>query len=78
MIMYSIIPNEIIFNNSKSNDDFNFIEIDYLGEKVQVSALTNNRYVISRVISTSPRSFLNPKLQPGCIIEGIGPNTNST
>lgn len=75
MIIYSIIPNEIIFNNSNINTDFNFIEMDYLGEKVQVSALSNNRYVINRVIATNPKSFLNPKLQPGSIIESEAKNT---
>lgn len=70
MIMYSIIPNEIIFKDIKENEESGYIEIDYLGEKVQVIESTNNKYVINRIISTSLKAFINPNLQPGTIIEG--------
>ena len=70
MILYSIIPAEVVF--SRQGDDISDAgqrEIQYMGERVQVSALTNNRYVIQRLLSTNPVSYLNPKLQPGTIIE---------
>ncbi|HPD01657.1 MAG TPA: YlzJ-like family protein, partial [Acetivibrio sp.] len=50
--------------------DQNNLELNYLGEKVVVVPLSNNRYRIERVISTSPKAYLNPKLMPGSIILG--------
>jgi len=68
VILYSIIPYEIVFGNQCSENTNSFLEIDYLGEKVQVSPLENNRYIIQRLISTSVKAFLDPRLQPGTII----------
>lgn len=71
MIMHSIIPNEIIFQQPDGASGYDYREIEYMGEKVQVTPLSNNRYVIQRIISTSPKAFLNPALQPGTVIEGM-------
>jgi hypothetical protein len=70
MIMYSIIPNEIIFAENEYMKEIKYFEGSFDGEKVQVMALSNNRYVVNRILSTSPKAYLNPKLQPGSIIEG--------
>jgi hypothetical protein len=70
VIYYSIIPLEVVFGPTLENQQKKFIEIDYLGEKVEVMPTENNKYVINRLISTSPKAYLNPKLQPGSIIEG--------
>lgn len=70
MILYSIIPAEIVFGNTENASKYNFFEIDYMGEKVQVSPVTGNQLVINRIISTSPKAYLDPKLQPGTIISG--------
>jgi hypothetical protein len=68
MILYSVIPSEIVFGNF--DEAFReYREMDYLGQKVLVSALSNNSFEIVRVLSTSPKVFLNPKLQPGQLIE---------
>lgn len=70
MIIYSIIPAEVVFSRQDSGAiEEEIKEIEYLGEKVQVSPLTNNRSVIRRIISTNPGVYLNPLLQPGTIIE---------
>lgn len=69
MILYSIVPAEIVFSTLDSDNSI-LKEIDYLGEKVIVMPMENNQYKINRIISTSPQAFLNPKLQPGSIIEG--------
>ncbi|MFZ5987299.1 MAG: YlzJ-like family protein [Bacillota bacterium] len=70
MILYSIVPPEVVFDNYDKGGGQGYIEIEYLGEKVVVMPLTNNRYMIDRVISTSPKAFLNPKLMPGEVITG--------
>jgi len=72
MILYTIVPDESIFNydNSINNSNealsnFTTMEIKYMGEKVEVYKSNNNKYVIGRVLSTSLSAYLNPKLQPG-------------
>ena len=70
MILYSIIPSEIVFGNVEE-DYKDLKEIDYMGSRVMVSPLSGSRYEIVRIISTSPAVFLNPKLQPGQIIEKV-------
>jgi hypothetical protein len=70
MILYSIVPVEIVFQNMNTNEGFEK-EISYRGEKVMVTSTENNHYKITRVISTSPQAFLDPKLQPGVILENI-------
>ncbi|AUS96298.1 hypothetical protein CDQ84_05055 [Clostridium thermosuccinogenes] len=68
MILYSIVPWEIVFKNDDSSGS-TFLEMEYIGEKVIVSPTQDNRYVINRIISTSPKAYLNPKLQPGVVID---------
>lgn len=67
MIIYSIVPTEIIFNNNAEKIPAS-MEVMYKGEKVQVTKTPNNEYAITRILSTSPKSYLNPELQPGTII----------
>ena len=70
MILYSIVPFEVVFKDYYERDNQSKIKMDYLGEKVVVVPLSNNRYRIERLISTSPKAYLNPKLMPGSIIQG--------
>jgi len=76
VILYSIIPPEIIFNNNSNEMITDVKEIDYMGIKVQVRANSENEYVITRLLSTSPRDYLNPKLQPGTIIKTVSQDNN--
>lgn len=70
MILYTVMPDELIFGNRpEDNKNGNLKEVDYMGEKVQVMQTGGNRYVINRLISTSPKAYLNPKLQPGAVVE---------
>jgi hypothetical protein len=64
------MPPEVIFRNNDETIGEESIEIEYLGEKVVVMPLSNNRYRVDRVISTSPKAYLNPALMPGEIIKG--------
>lgn len=71
MILYSIIPVDIVFGGDYDNKEISSIEIEYEGEKVEVTPLANNTYKINRVISTAPKAYLNPKLMPGTLIESL-------
>lgn len=68
MILYSIVPSEVVFGDYSANPVSASMEMDYMGYRVQVSALPNNQYVINRLISTSPKAYLDPRLQPGTVI----------
>lgn len=68
MILYTVVPYEIIFNNNDNNDMKASMEIEYLNEKVVVTPVSNNCYRIERLISTSPKAYLNPGLMPGELI----------
>ena len=71
MILYSIVPVDIVFRNFGYSDEVKYFEAEYMGERVQVAEEGINQYRITKVISTSPQAFLNPGLQPGCIISNI-------
>ena len=71
MILHSVIPSDIVFKDYDISQDYEFIEIEYLGEKVVVYNVSNNQFAINRVISTSPKAYLNPRLMPGQIVSGI-------
>ncbi len=73
MILYSIVPPEVVFANAQDESPARRVEIEWKGEKVEARELGNNRYVIERLISTSPKAFLNPDLQPGTVIENFMP-----
>lgn len=70
MILYSIVPMEFVFGNfNNETENSNYVELEYLGEKIVAIPLSNNRYKIDRIISTSPKAYLNPNLIPGTIIK---------
>lgn len=71
MILYSIIPVDIVFGNNNPQDEARFFETRYMGEMVQVQQMEDNSYKIMKLISTCPKSYLNPDLQPGRIISNI-------
>ncbi|HHV98562.1 MAG TPA: hypothetical protein GXX36_03155 [Clostridiaceae bacterium] len=71
MILYSIIPADIVFDGFDSNkkNDMRLIELEYMGEKIQAIPASNGEYIIARLLSTSPKAYLNPALQPGNVIK---------
>lgn len=69
MILYSIIPAEVVFSYSDDKDNKK-VEFLWRGEKIEAISLENNRYMINRLLSTSPKAYLDPEFQPGTIIEG--------
>ncbi|NMB34231.1 MAG: hypothetical protein GX992_08420 [Clostridium sp.] len=68
MILYSVIPAEVVFKDFNWEERKDSIEIDYLGEKVTAFPLGSNSFKIDRLISTSPKSYLDSRLAPGNII----------
>lgn len=71
MILYSIVPAEIVFGGGTEEQNRRLYEAEYLGQQVQVEMAADNEYRLIRVFSTQPEVYLNPKLQPGTIVSGI-------
>ena len=76
MLLYTIVPPEIIFNNNSYEDNeaykdktFKSVEIEYCGEKVQASLFSDNSMIVDRIISSDFKSYLNPALQPGMSVD---------
>lgn len=72
MILYTIYDPDIIFNyeslyNNEANTKYSEIYVD--GIMVQAVQLNNSDYCVNRIISTNPMDYLNPKLQPGSIVQ---------
>ena len=71
MILYTIIDPNVIFKNEafgEQQSSYNYCEMNVDGTMVQISQTSNANIRVERIISTNPSDFLNPKLQPGCII----------
>ena len=68
MILYSIIPAEVVFQGYSYMEELKYLEADYRGEKILVSQLPDNSYSIAKILSTCPGVFLDPALQPGNVV----------
>jgi len=44
-------------------------EINYQGKRLQVEMLESGQCRIVRILSSSPQDYLDPKLQPGLILQ---------
>lgn len=72
MILYTIYDSNVIFKNGylgeqEANAGYSEMNVD--GVMVQVSQSNNADICVERILSTNPADYLNPKLQPGCIIQ---------
>ncbi|MBP5427254.1 MAG: YlzJ-like family protein [Clostridiales bacterium] len=67
MILHTIMPMGLILNNNIL-DDVKYKEVDYKGEKVEVTQY-NNKVVISRLYSTDPKKYLDPEFELGKVIK---------
>lgn len=68
-MLYSIIPNEMVFQDSAYWKDIKLFEADYMGERIQIAQKLDKSYAITRLLSTNLNSYLNPALQPGNIVD---------
>ena len=67
-MIYSIIPNEVIFRDFQDDHEFEYEEMEYKGYLLQVRLEQNNGYKIQRIISTDPYAYLNTEIEPGNVI----------
>jgi hypothetical protein len=77
MVLYTIVPPEIIFNENKTDEGVEMsnnktprsMEINYFGEKVQVLLFSDDSMIVDRIITSNFKSHLNPALQPGMTVD---------
>ncbi|MBC7766106.1 MAG: YlzJ-like family protein [Hyphomonadaceae bacterium] len=65
-MIHSIIPMDVIFGDSNATLAPRQM-MQYKGQSVEVSQ-TENGYKIERLMSTDPKSYLDPALQVGCFV----------
>ncbi|NLI61714.1 MAG: ribonuclease [Clostridiales bacterium] len=65
MIIYSIVPREMIFpqDESESRGQAKIIELNNI--KVEAKLIEGEVYEIQRIYSANIRDYLKPELQPG-------------
>lgn len=68
MILYSIVPPEVVFKGFSEQPEQGYFEAGYRGEKVVVSQMRGGNYQIARLLSTRPGAFLDPAFQPGMAV----------
>ena len=72
MILYTIYDPNVIFKDEGFGDRqvAAYSEMSVNGTRVQVSQTNLNEDIrVERIICTNPADYLNPKIQPGCIIK---------
>lgn len=65
MILYSIVPLEVVFQGFDSAEGVTYFEARYKGERVIIAQLPDRHYEISRLLSTRPATYLNADFKPG-------------
>jgi hypothetical protein len=63
MILYTVLPIEIVLEGLDQERDF--IDIQLQGLTITVEPVSLEEAVIVRIISTDPSHYLNPQLSPG-------------
>lgn len=65
MIFHSIIPYDVVFQEDEGTLGYTVSSMMYNGCMVEVLSHKNGPSHIRRIYSTSPKDYLDPKLQPG-------------
>jgi len=64
--LYTTLPEEVVLEGM--DQQRNWIETEFEGIKMQVEPLSFGEARVVRIYSTDPRDFLNPRIQPGAVI----------
>ena len=69
MLFYSIYPLEVILGSEDEEEKpEQWRELEVEGKRVLVTVNHRGEQVITRLLSTDPEDFLNPRLMPGNVI----------
>ncbi|MFS0823553.1 YlzJ-like family protein [Bacillus sp. 1P02SD] len=64
MILYTMMPQELIYPNTEMEDN-QLKYVDLNGVPLAVSQSQNGEYTIERVMSTNPQHYLDGRYSPG-------------
>jgi len=67
MILWSILPADIVLDNIDSLPPYE--EISYSGMKCLVEKTGSTQYRVIRLLTTNPKDYLRPELQPGTMLK---------
>ena len=65
MILWSIVPTEIVFEDLSTKPAYE--EVEYIGMKCVVEKIGSPQYRIVKLLTTNPSDYLRGELQPGTI-----------
>ncbi|HZK34526.1 MAG TPA: YlzJ-like family protein [Bacillota bacterium] len=76
MSLYTIMDIDYIMDGcslvkEEQREGPTYQELDYKGIKLEALCVSNNKYIVNRIISTDPRHYLIEEIQPGAEIELI-------
>lgn len=66
MILWSIIPPELILQDIDSPPNFEEIQCNNI--KMLVEKISPTQCKVSRLLTTDPQDYLDPQIQPGSIL----------
>ncbi|MHB1125532.1 MAG: YlzJ-like family protein [Bacillota bacterium] len=66
MVLYTVMPMEMVLEGMDQQRDW--VETEYEGIIMQVEPLKLGEARVVRIFSTDPQDFLNPRYQPGAVI----------
>ena len=68
MIIHSVVPQDVIFSQQRQ-DNWEVQYIPFEGGILEVTKTANNQYSINRIHSTCLDTYLDPRFQPGMIVD---------
>jgi precorrin-4 methylase len=69
MIIYSVMPMELVLEGMDQKEEIRYMDIMLNGIQMQVQPLNERQASIVRIISGDPQVYLNPDYYPGKLIE---------
>lgn len=64
-MIYSIIPNDVIYSNTNNSESVGAKNMLYNGQMIEYTQNKNGEKIIQRVLSTDLNAYLDNTLQPG-------------
>lgn len=68
MILWTIIPMEIVFNGVADDAQPQYEELQYGSARLMVERTGPTQCRVVRIVSTDPNDYLRPEIQPGSTI----------
>lgn len=68
MIIWTVLPEEMVLENTLRPEIPQYEEIDYCGTKLMVEKTSTLQCRIVRILSSDPQDYLRPEIQPGVVL----------